>query len=256
MDEVDAIVGACAVGLQPIPCTAALVLSEIAKERKIPAFDINSTCTSFITALDMLSYQIAAGRYRNVLLLSGDTASIALNPDEKHSFELLGDGAVSAIVSPSSLGAVLYSTQLTSATGVRKTELVGGGTMLPAYGFCEENRASYQFHMEGRAALVETAQLIEELFAKIDAECSIKLSDIDMVIPHQASSALRLIMRRLGVDPSRYIDLTRAYGNMVSASVPFALDYAVHNGRVKRGDIVMLLGTAAGLTINALIMKY
>jgi len=82
------------------------------------------------------------------------------------------------------------------------------------------------------------------------------LSDIDMIIPHQASSALGLIMRRLNVPEDKYIDITKQYGNMVSASVPFALDYAVINGKVQRGDVVMLLGTAAGLTINAMIIKF
>ena len=136
------------------------------------------------------------------------------------------------------------------------TEIAGGGTALPAYYYSEKNKEEYQFHMEGKAALVETVKLVKEVFCNIEKHGGFKLRDIDMFIPHQASPALGLIMRRLNIPQDKYIDITKQYGNMVSASVPFALDYAVINGKVQRGDVVMLLGTAAGLTINAMIIKF
>ena len=256
IDDIDVIVGACAVGLQPIPCTAALVHEVIAKDRKIPAFDINSTCTSFITALDIIGYQIEAGRYKNVLIVSGDVGSIALNENERHSFELIGDGAVSAVISPSKASGVLYAAQITCSKGAHLTEISGGGTAFPAYCFNEKNKEKYQFHMEGRSALITTAGLVKEVFNNIEKNSGFKLSDIDMIVPHQASAALGLIMRRLNVPENKYIDITKQYGNMVSASVPFALDYAVKSGKIKRGDIVMFLGSAAGLTVNSMIIKF
>jgi len=256
IDDMDVIIGACAVGLQPIPCTAALVHEVIAKDRKIPAFDINSTCTSFITALDVVGYQIQAGRYKHALIVSGDVGSIALNENERHSYELLGDGAVSAVISQSETSDILYATQITYSVGAHLTEISGGGTALPAYYYNGNNKEKYQFHMEGKSALVATAKLVGEVLNNIEKSSGFKLDDIDMIIPHQASSALGLIMRRLNVPENKYIDITKQYGNMVSASVPFALDYAIKSGRVRRGDIVMFLGSAAGLTINAMIIKF
>ena len=256
IDDIDVIIGACAVGLQPIPCTAALVHEVIAKDREIPAFDINSTCTSFITALDIIGYQIEAGRYKNVLIVSGDVGSIALNENERHSFELIGDGAVSAVISPSEASGVLYAAQITCSKGAHLTEISGGGTALPAYRFNERNKEKYQFHMEGKSALITTAGLVKEVFNNIEKNSGFKLSDIDMIVPHQASAALGFIMRRLNVPENKYIDITKQYGNMVSASVPFALDYAVKSGKIKRGDIVMFLGSAAGLTVNSMIIKF
>ena len=81
--NIDCIVSASAVGIQPIPCSAALIHEKIAKGTDIPALDINTTCTSFITALDTMSYLVEAGRYKRILIVSGDVASIALNPKQK-----------------------------------------------------------------------------------------------------------------------------------------------------------------------------
>ena len=83
----------------------------------------------------------------------------------------------------------------------------------------------------------------------------LSMSDIDMVIPHQASRALGLIMKKLGVPKTKYIDIIKDYGNMVSVSVPFAFCKALDEGKIKNGDTVILTGTAAGLTANAIILK-
>lgn len=256
IDDIDAIVGGCAVGLQPIPCTAALVHEVIAPNRHIPAFDVNSTCTSFITALDIVGNYIQNGRYKNVLIVAGDVGSLSLNENEKHSFELFGDGCVSAVVCPSDTSGILYANQLTDSKGAHSTEIIGGLTALLPYDFTEDNKHKYQFHMQGKKVLMEAIVVVQELMADIEKNSEFKIKDIDMIIPHQASPALGLIMRKLGIPSDKYIDVVKDYGNMVSASVPFALDYAIKQGKVKRGDIVALLGTAAGLTANALIMRY
>lgn len=256
IDDIDVIIGACAVGVQPIPCTAALIHEAIAKGRNIPAFDVNSTCTSFITALDIAGNYIQNGRYKNALIVSGDVASVALNENERHSFELFGDGAVSAVVTRSNTSEILFCKQITCSEGAHLTEIAGGGSFLPVFEFNETNKHMYQFHMEGKEALVMTMNVIAELFADIEKNSGISIKDIDMIIPHQASPALSLIMRKLNVPEEKYINILSQYGNMVSSSVPFALDYAINQGKVKRGDLIMLIGTAAGLTLNAMIMRY
>lgn len=98
ISDIDCIVSASAVDVQPIPCTAALIHEKIAKGTAIPAMDINTTCTSFITALDTMSYLISAGRYQNVLIVSSEVGSLALNPKQKESFELFSDGAAAFIL--------------------------------------------------------------------------------------------------------------------------------------------------------------
>ena len=98
ISQMDCIVCATATPLQGIPCNAALIHERMAKGLNIPAMDINTTCTSFLSALDMMSYLVAAGRYSRVLILSGDTASAALNPGQKESYELFSDAAAAAVL--------------------------------------------------------------------------------------------------------------------------------------------------------------
>ena len=90
---IDCLVSASAVGVQPIPCTAALIHERVAKGHSIPAMDINTTCTSFISALSTMSHLIEAGEYNRVLIVSSEVGSLGLNPKQKESFELLRDGA-------------------------------------------------------------------------------------------------------------------------------------------------------------------
>ena len=104
INDIDCIVSASAVGIQPIPCMAALIHEKIAKGTSIPALDINTTCTSFITALDTMSYLLEAKRYKSVLIVSCDVASRALNPKQKESFQLFSDGAVAFVIEKTELG--------------------------------------------------------------------------------------------------------------------------------------------------------
>ena len=111
------------------------------------------------------------------------------------------------------------------------------------------------FDMNGKSVLKlsknKALKMVDDFLKKNEME----ITDIDMVIPHQASHALELMMKKLGVKKGKYIDIFKDYGNMVSASVPFTLCWAFENGKIKKGDIVMLSGTAAGLTTNLLLMK-
>lgn len=256
--DIDVILAAVAVGLQPIPCTAVLVHEVISEGRQIPAFDINSTCTSFITALDLMATQIQVGRYQNVLIVSGDVASTALNPNDKKSFELFGDGATSMVISKTDnqRQGVLLAHQLTNSKGAHDTEIVGGGTLLLPYQYSEAIKDKYQFHMSGKKVLALALKLGTDLFDQTLEMSGVALEDISLVIPHQASPALSLMMKKLGISKAQYVNILADYGNMVSASVPFAFQWAIEQGKIQRGDLVLLMGTAAGLTGNSLLMRY
>ena len=82
-----------------------------------------------------------------------------------------------------------------------------------------------------------------------------KVSDIDMTVPHQASVAMPLIMQKLGIEKDKFLDEVKEFGNMVSASVPITLVHGLENGRIKSGNTILLIGTAAGLTTNMMLIK-
>ncbi len=257
MSEVECIIGGMATPLQGIPCNAALIHERVAKGMSIPAMDVNTSCTSFATALDIAAYMIDAGRYRHILIVSGDTASVALNPAQKESYELFSDVATAFIVSRSDEDAgILFAAQRTWSEGVHDTEIRGGCGLMPAFCFSEATKEEFYFDMKGPKVLKLSAKKLPGFVKETLEQAGICLADIDVVIPHQASKALDVIMPRLGIERDKYIDRVKDYGNMISAAIPYTLCDAIHEKRIDVGSIVMLLGTAAGLTANILILKY
>lgn len=257
IESIDCIVSACAVYMQPIPCNAALIHEQIAKGQSIPCMDINTTCTSFISALDLISYAIDAGRYKNVLIVSSDVPSLGINPKQEESYKLFSDGASAAIITKSDgASCIVACKQATWSEGTHDTEIRGGGTLQPAFFYTPEQKEDYLFDMNGYKVLRLVHKKAIPFIKNFLTENNLSISDIDKIIPHQASLALNLMMRKLGASKGQYVDIIQDVGNMVSASVPYTLSHAIDHNLIQRGDTVLLIGTAAGLTINAVILKY
>ncbi len=256
-DDLDCIIGATAGDVQPIPCTASLVQERVAPDARCAALDVNSTCTSFITALDVASRYLRDGEYRRILIVAGDVGAQFLHPGQRESFELFSDAAVAMVVSPPSAEGVgvLASLQQTWPRHAHETELRGGGSRFPGRDFHPDNDHDYRFDMDGRAVLLSASRVLPGFFERFFEKAGTSVDEIDYVIPHQASRALPLIMRRIGIPEDRYANYVEDFGNMVSASVPFALAKAWDEGRIGRGSRVLLCGTAAGLTANALLLQ-
>ena len=256
VNDIDCIVSASAVGIQPIPCMAALIHEKIAKGTSIPALDINTTCTSFMTALDTMSYLLEAGRYKRILIFSCDVASRALNPKQKESFQLFSDGAVAFIIEKTDkeIG-VIDAMQKTWSEGAHSTEIRGGLSNLHPKNYSEETKEEFMFDMNGKTVLSLSMKKIPEMMKEFLENNDMKISDIDMVVPHQASVAMPIVMEKLGVPEDRFINEVKEFGNMVSASVPLALAHGLENRKIKNGDTILLIGTAAGLTTNLLLIR-
>ena len=256
VNDIDCIVSASAVGIQPIPCMAALIHEKIAKGTSIPALDINTTCTSFMTALDTMSYLMEAGRYKRILIFSCDVASRALNPKQKESFQLFSDGAVAFIIEKTDkeIG-VIDAMQKTWSEGAHSTEIRGGLSNLHPENYSEETKEEFMFDMNGKTVLSLSMKKIPEMMKEFLENNDMKISDIDMVVPHQASVAMPIVMEKLGVTEDRFINEIKEFGNMVSASVPLALAHGLENRKIKNGDTILLIGTAAGLTTNLLLIR-
>lgn len=256
IEDIDCLVSASAVGVQPIPCTAALIHERVAKGLSIPAMDINTTCTSFISALSTMSHLIEAGEYRRVLIVSSEVGSLGLNPKQKESYELFGDGAAAFIFQASDKDkGVIASLQRTWSEGAHDTEIRGGLTSYQPKEYSEETKTNFMFDMKGKKILLLSARVIPEMFQEFQEKSGISKDAVDYIIPHQASRALPLVMDKLGISKDKYLNIVSEYGNMVSVAVPFGLAYALDHGYVKEGDTIFLMGTAAGMTVNMLALK-
>jgi 3-oxoacyl-[acyl-carrier-protein] synthase III len=263
--DIDCIVGVSGSPEQAIPCTAALIQKAMGQESSgIPAFDINSTCLSFLTGFDTMSYLVEAGRYKRVLLVSAEISSVALDWREKESATILGDAAVAAVISRAEgdePGRILASRMETYSSGSELTRARGGGTRFhprKVGGTLESFIDEYGvFEMDGKSVFKLSAHMLPGFIQRMLEPAGESLDDVKLVVPHQASMmALYLMQRRLNLSDDRWMVIARDYGNTIAASIPLALHEAVRQGRVERGDKIMLLGTSAGFSMGALLFRY
>ncbi len=255
VSQIDLVISASAIIIQPIPCNAALYHEALGIPQGVAAMDVCTTCTSFITALDIADMMIKSGRHNRILIISSDIASIALNPDETESYSLFSDGAAAAVVGQGD-GRIIASRQYTYSDGAHHTEIRCGGSAHPAFEYDPENINDYRFTMDGLSTVRGVMKVLPKHFNDFLAETQMSVEDIDLLIPHQASYALDFIMKKMKIPFGKYYNIFPLFGNMVSASVPFALCHALENGKIHRGDKLMLVGTAAGLTVNLMALEF
>lgn len=261
LKDIDCIVCANATAEQEIPCTAVLVQKELGGEDfAIPAFDINSTCLSFLTALDTMSYLISAGRYNKILIVSSDISSVALNWEDKASCSIFGDGAASAVIgkTPSKEHSrILGSSMETYSAGALYSEIRAGGSKIHPRQYTQETKEDFLFNMKGKKLYRMTSEVFPGFISKLLRSVNLDISDLDLVIPHQASlAAMALMQKNLKIAEDKFMYIIQDHGNTVAASIPMAFYEAVKQNKISRGSQIMLMGAAAGLSVGAVILEY
>lgn len=260
IEDIDLIVCANGTMQMPIPCTAALIHHELGFTKPIPAYDINSTCLSFITALDITSQLIETNQYKHILIVSTEVASPGLNYNDLESSALFGDGAAAAIISkslPGESSGIVSTHMQTFSEGRSHCTIPGGGSAYHPENWKPETADMFQFRMNGKEVFRMALKYLPNFFTELLTSANCTLQDIDCVVPHQASlSAMNIFERRLGIAHSKLVNIIEDYGNMIAASVPTALHFAIQKKQIKRGDRVLLIGTSAGFSIGGIILDY
>lgn len=256
--EIDVILFAAAVPYQTIPSTAPLVQRRLGiADGACAAFDINSTCLSFLTALDLLASLLATGRCRRALVVASEVASRALPwDDDPLTAALFGDGAAAAVFSSGDGGTYLAAAAMeTYPSAFDACRIGAGGTRYDYRTEREEFARHSLFEMDGNALYRLTAQHFPGFLERLLAAAGWRQADVDLVVPHQASpGALAHLARRSGFRPDIVVDIARSHGNQVAASLPTALHVARSGGRLGSGARVLLLGTSAGISFGGLAM--
>ena len=254
----DLIINASGVPKQAIPDTSIFFQKEMGFEG-IPSFSIHSTCLSFITAFHIASTLITSKVYKRVLIISSDRGTRGRNFHEPESASLLGDGAAAVVLEPSlesEKSELLYFHMNTWPSGANLTEVRGGGTNKhpqDKHTKTEDNL----FSMDGPGIYKIARKQVYKMMLKTLKNTGLEKKDIDWIIPHQASGkAVDAYVSAGGFDKDKVINIVSKYGNCVAASVPMALTIAIQENRVKRGDLVLLVGTGAGLSAACALIKY
>lgn len=252
--DVDLLIGACGVPEQALPNTACFIALHAGLPAGTPAFDINASCLSFMAALRVAASMLADGGYQRIAIVSSDLASRGVDWSEPESSMIFGDGAAAVIVErgDGKAGIVAYKMG-TYPEGRRYCEIRGGGTERNPRNGSEPG--DYLFHMDGKAVFRLAVKVMPAFLDQLMLESGAGLDRIDVVVPHQASPlGLAHAARILDVPDAKIIKIFETHGNQVAASLPTALHEAVMTGRAVPGQRLLMMGTAAGLTIGGMIL--
>ena len=254
----DLIINASGVPKQTIPDTSTFLQRELGFEG-IPSFSIHCTCLSFIAAFNTASSLINSGSYNRILIISSDRGTLGRNFDEPESASLLGDGAAAVVVEQSlknESSELIYFDMKTFPSCANLTEVRGGGTNKHPQD-PKTTLADNLFTMDGPAVYKIARKEVYRMMLKAMKNTGLKREDVDWVIPHQASGkAVDAYISTGGFSKEKVVSIISEFGNCVAASVPMAFATAVQDGRIKRGDLLLFIGTGAGLSAACALVKY
>jgi 3-oxoacyl-[acyl-carrier-protein] synthase-3 len=224
----------------------------------IPAFDINSVCTSFaysfITAAGMLS----SGYYNNALVIGSDIYSRILNWKDRNTCCIFGDGAGAVIIKKDKDAKGILS-HLFGANGADADliKIPVGGSRYPAHFDSEYKKEDYYFQMAGTDVYEFTIQIIPDIAEELVRKAKLTYDDIDWIVLHQANRRIiESAARRLHISKDKFIINIDRVGNTSSASIPIALDEANRSGKIKAGNKVMMIGFGGGLSWGGVILEW
>ena len=254
----DLILNASGVPKQTLPDTSTFIQAQLGYEG-IPSFSVHSTCLSFLTALKTANNFIVCGDYKRILIVSSDRGTCGRNFNEPESSSLLGDAAASVVVEPtdeSSESALLHWNMKTWPEGATYTEVRGGGTNKHPQD-PKTKDADNLFTMNG-PMIYKMAR--KHVYAMINDDLKtmgINRDDIALLVPHQASGlAVKAYVKYGKFNSKQVMNIISYTGNCVAASLPLALAIGFEENRFKRGDLVYLVGTGAGLSIATTLIRF
>lgn len=245
--EIDLIIIATTTPDRIFPSTACLVQDKLGVSN-CPAFDVQAVCSGFVYALATADKFIQTGSAKCVLVVGAETMSRITDWTDRSNCILWGDGA----------GAVIL--QASAEPGILSTHLHAEGSYanllnVPSGVSKQEGRKTV--YMEGNSVFKIAVNTLDSMVDETLAANGLQKSDIDWLVPHQANiRILQLTAKKLGLDMERVVVTVDVHGNTSAASVPLALDVAVRDGRIKRGETVLMEAFGGGFTWGSVLMKY
>jgi 3-oxoacyl-[acyl-carrier-protein] synthase-3 len=238
-----------------LPATASMVQDKLGL--CAPAFDVQAACASFIFAMLTGAQYVATGCSKLALIIGADCTSRVLNPADKQTYPLFGDaaGAVLLAAGTDNQGLLAFSVG-SDGSGMDMLNRPMGGSRRP-FSPAVENDGAHFMHMEGRPIFKWSIKMLRETTAEVLQYAGLTVDDLNLVIFHQAN--MRIInsaVADLGIDTAKVVCNMDRYGNTSSASIPLALDEAYEEGRIRRGDCILLSGFGAGLAWGTVLLRW
>lgn len=223
------------------------------------SFDITAACTGFIFALHVAYHLINSGANRMALVCAGEIMSRVVNWKERESCILWGDGAGAVVLTESDLGAEVLSTHIHTDGENGDTLLMpgGGSKTTPISHESVDKGLHYLKMIEANKSFKVAVNRFAEACEEAAQANRISISDVDLIIPHQANlRILQGMAKKLNYPMEKVYVTIEKYGNISSATIPIALDEAVRDGTIKRGNLVLLTAFGGGLTWGSSLIRW
>jgi 3-oxoacyl-[acyl-carrier-protein] synthase-3 len=256
--EIDLLIVATVTPDFPMPATACLVQHKLGVPSASACFDVNAACSGFIYALDIACAMVASGRHRKALVIGAEKLSSVVDWKDRGTCMLFGDGAGAAVVGAvAKPGVGLIGARLgTLGEYAELLQIPGGGSRTPASAKSLA-RGDLHIKMKGKEVFKLAVRLMEEAARDILEQHGLAATQIGLVIPHQANlRIIESIAQCLELPVDRFFVNVDRYGNTSAASIPIALDEARRAGRIKAGELTLLVAFGAGLTYGSALIRW
>jgi len=254
--DLDAIIVATVTPDMLFPCSACLVQHKLGA-KEVWGFDLNAACSSFVYALQVGSRFIASGAHKKVMVIGADVMSSIIDYTDRATCVIFGDGAGAVILEASddSNGIIDFLHEVDGSGGC-SLYMPGGGSLNPSTHETVDKKMHY-VHQDGQAVFKFAVRKMAELCERLLERNGLAGKDIDVFIPHQANKRIiTATADRLEMPMERVIIDIDRYGNTTSATIPLAMNTARTQGKLKKGDLVLLASVGAGFTVGTTLLRW
>ena len=257
LQEVDAIVVGTVTPDMMYPSTACLVQHKLGIARTW-GFDVSAGCSGFLYSLNTGVAFIESGKYKKVLVIGSDVNSSMVNYQDRAVCIIFGDGAGAVLLEPAADGeeGIIDSVAQVEGSGGQYLYMPGGGSLNPASHETVDKKMHY-IHQDGQQVFKYAVRKMAEMTERILQRNNITGTDIDCFIAHQANR--RIIMAtadRLKMPEEKVVVNIDRFGNTTAGTIPLAMQTALEQGKLKKGDTVLLAAVGAGFTSGATLLKW
>lgn len=256
-EEIDLIVLASVTPDMLFPATACLIQDRLGAKNAW-GFDLSAACSGFVYALTVGAQFVGSGAHKKVLVIGSDVMTSILDFTDRATCVLFGDGAGAVMLEPaaSDREGILDFVHDVDGSGGCNLYMPGGGSLHPASQETVEKRMHY-VHQEGAQVFKYAVRRMSELAVEMLERNGYTTKDLALVVPHQANlRIIRGMQERLGVDDSKVMINIDHFGNTTAGTIPLGMMEAVEQGRLRKGDLVLLIAVGAGYTTGAVLMRW
>ncbi len=256
-EEIDLIVVASVTPDMMFPATACLVQNNLGATRAW-GFDLSAACSGFLYAVTVGAQFVGARTHRKTLVIGSDVMTSILDYHDRTTCVLFGDGAGAVLLEPTDRDdeGILDFAHDVDGSGGKFLFMPGGGSLHPSSHETVDKRMHY-VHQEGAQVFKYAVRRMSELACELLRRNGFSSKDLALVVPHQANlRIIRAMQERLGVDDSKIMINIERYGNTTAGTIPLGLRDAVEQGRLKKGDLVLLIAVGAGYTTGGVLLRW